>query len=105
VRLPCIHRGLSFLQVLVEDGELMSGIICKKSLGASAGSLLHIVALELGHEDAGLFYSHIQTVINQWLLIEGHSIGIGDCIADQETYMNIRKAIRKARVRFPLYQK
>ncbi|XP_067948896.1 DNA-directed RNA polymerase II subunit RPB1-like [Watersipora subatra] len=84
-------------KVLVEDGELISGILCKKTLGASAGSLLHVVALELGHEDAGLFYSHIQTVVNAWLLYEGHSIGIGDCIADQETYINIRKAIRKAR--------
>lgn len=77
---------------------MISGIICKKSLGASAGSILHIVALELSHEEAGLFYSHIQTTINNWLMLEGHSIGIGDCIADQDTYINIRKAIRKARV-------
>jgi len=85
-------------KVLVEDGELLSGIVCKKSLGASAGSILHIVALEMGHEEAGLFYGHIQTVVNNWLLLEGHSIGIGDCIADQDTYINIRRAIRKARV-------
>lgn len=91
----------SSMQVLVEDGELLTGIICKKSLGASAGSILHVVALEHDHEEAGLFYSHIQTVVNNWLLLEGHSIGIGDCIADQETYINIRKAIRKARVRVP----
>ena len=77
---------------------MISGIICKKSLGASAGSILHVVALELSHEEAGLFYSHIQTTVNNWLLLEGHSIGIGDCIADQETYINIRKSIRKARV-------
>lgn len=85
--------------MLVEDGELISGIICKNSLGASAGSILHVVALEQGHEDAGLFYSHIQTVVNNWLMLECHSIGIGDCIADQETYISIRKSIRKARVK------
>ena len=83
----------------MENSELISGIICKKSVGAITGSLLHIIALELSHKEAGLFYSHIQTVVNNWLLIEGHSIGIGDCIADQETYINIRKTIRKARVR------
>ena len=82
----------------MEDSELISGIICKKSVGAITGSLLHIVALELSHEEAGLFYSHLQTVVNNWLLIEGHSIGIGDCIADRKTYINIRKSIRKARV-------
>ena len=33
-------------QVLVEDGVLISGILCKKTLGASSGSLMHIVFLE-----------------------------------------------------------
>ena len=49
-------------KVLVENGELISGIICKKSLGASAGSLMHIVFLEMGFEIAGQFYGDIQTV-------------------------------------------
>jgi DNA-directed RNA polymerase II subunit RPB1 len=47
-------------------------------IGTSAGSLLHIVFLELGHDIAGKFYGNIQTVINSWLLLDGHSIGIGD---------------------------
>jgi hypothetical protein len=37
-------------RVLIEHGELLMGILCKKSLGASAGSLLHISQLENGHE-------------------------------------------------------
>jgi hypothetical protein len=36
--------------VLVEDGMLISGIICKKTIGASAGSLLHVVFMEMGFE-------------------------------------------------------
>lgn len=58
-------------QVVVEHGELIMGILCKKTLGASAGSLLHICWLELGHGDCGVFYGNIQTVINYWLLYEG----------------------------------
>ena len=88
-----------FYQVLVEDGELLSGIICKKSLGTSSGSLVHIVAMELGHDVAKNFYGEIQTCVNNWLLIEGHSIGIGDCIADNETYEVIQKTTKKAKVR------
>ena len=79
---------------------LISGILCKKTLGPSAGSLMHIVFLELGWELAGLFYGHIQTVVNNWLLLEGHSIGIGDTIADPSTYMDIQNAIKKAKVSF-----
>ncbi|KAL9705875.1 hypothetical protein quinque_009393 [Culex quinquefasciatus] len=84
-------------KVMVEHGELIMGILCKKTLGTSAGSLLHIVFLELGHEIAGRFYGNIQTVVNNWLLLEGHSIGIGDTIADPATYTEIQRAIRKAK--------
>lgn len=56
---------------MVEHGELVMGILCKKTLGTSAGSLLHICFLELGHEVCGRFYGNIQTVINNWLLLEG----------------------------------
>ncbi|XP_051155839.1 DNA-directed RNA polymerase II subunit RPB1 [Leptopilina boulardi] len=84
-------------KVMVEHGELIMGILCKKTLGSSAGSLLHICMLELGHEVCGRFYGNIQTVINNWLLLEGHSIGIGDTIADPQTYLEIQKAIKKAK--------
>jgi DNA-directed RNA polymerase II subunit RPB1 len=104
---------------MVEHGELVMGILCKKTLGTSAGSLLHICMLELGHEVCGRFYGNIQTVVNNWLLYEGkvlilyifiimflntffvtnlgHSIGIGDTIADPQTYLEIQKAIKKAK--------
>ncbi|XP_016986932.1 DNA-directed RNA polymerase II subunit RPB1 [Drosophila rhopaloa] len=84
-------------KVMVEHGELIMGILCKKTLGTSAGSLLHICFLELGHDIAGRFYGNIQTVINNWLLLEGHSIGIGDTIADPQTYNEIQQAIKKAK--------
>uniref|UniRef100_A0A8D9ELQ4 DNA-directed RNA polymerase subunit n=1 Tax=Cacopsylla melanoneura TaxID=428564 RepID=A0A8D9ELQ4_9HEMI len=84
-------------KVVVEHGTLLMGILCKKSLGTSSGSLLHICFLELGHEVCGRFYGNIQTVVNNWLLLEGHSIGIGDTIADPQTYLEIQKAIKKAK--------
>jgi len=59
---------------MVEHGELVMGILCKKTLGTSAGSLLHICMLELGHEVCGRFYGNIQTVVNNWLLYEGKII-------------------------------
>ncbi|GMT04367.1 hypothetical protein PENTCL1PPCAC_26541, partial [Pristionchus entomophagus] len=84
-------------KVIIEHGELLSGIICAKSVGKSAGNLIHVVVMELGHEVAAHFYSHIQTVVNAWLLQEGHTIGIGDTIADQSTYRDIQETIKKAK--------
>jgi len=53
--------------------------------------------MELGHEICGRFYGNIQTVVNNWLLYEGHSIGIGDTIADPQTYKDIQDTIKKAK--------
>ena len=84
-------------RVLIENGELITGILCKKTLGTSAGSLMHICQLEVGHRLNGLFYGDIQTVVNNWLLIEGHSIGIGDTIADPATYSDILNTISQSK--------
>ena len=59
-----LFYGILFsYQVLVEDGELLSGIICKKSLGTSSGSLVHIVAMELGHDIAKTFMERFRLVL------------------------------------------
>ena len=84
-------------RVLIENGELITGILCKKTLGTSAGSLMHVCQLEVGHRLNGLFYGDIQTVVNNWLLIEGHSIGIGDTIADPATYADILNTISQSK--------
>ncbi|KFM80989.1 DNA-directed RNA polymerase II subunit RPB1, partial [Stegodyphus mimosarum] len=85
-------------KVLIEHGELISGIVCKKTVGSASGSLMHVIFSELGHEVAGAFYGHIQTVVNNWLLLEGHTIGIGDTIADPQTYIDIQNTIKKAKM-------
>lgn len=64
-----------FAQVLIENGELMTGIICKKTVGAAGNGLNHIIMVEEGPEIAKEFYGDLQKVVNNWLLVEGHSIG------------------------------
>ena len=84
----------------MEHGELICGILSKGTLGNKDGSLMHIVVMELGFDVARDFYNNIQTVVNNFLLWEGHSIGIGDTIADSVTYNDIQRTIRSAKVRF-----
>ena len=62
------------------------GIVCKKTVGASAGSLIHTLFNEKGSDITKTFFSDCQRMVNQWVMIEGHSIGIGDTIADAGTY-------------------
>eukprot|EP00731_Ephydatia_muelleri_P030392 Em0021g915a len=84
-------------KVIVENGDLLCGILSKDTLGNKGGSLMHLVFLEKGVEAARDFYGSIQTVVNNYLLLEGHSIGIGDTIADKVTYDEIQKTIRQAK--------
>ncbi|RVX16796.1 DNA-directed RNA polymerase II subunit 1 [Vitis vinifera] len=53
-------------QVRIERGELLSGTLCKKTLGTSTGSLIHVIWEEVGRDAACKFLGH-----TQWLVIIG----------------------------------
>ncbi|EFC41754.1 RNA polymerase II [Naegleria gruberi] len=83
-------------KVLIDRGELVSGVLDKKSLGSSHGSLIHIIVNEKGVNEGKKFLGQCQRVINHWLINRGFSIGIGDTIADKATMEQIEETIRKA---------
>nr|GMC94850.1 DNA-directed RNA polymerase II subunit 1 [Ipomoea batatas] len=84
-------------QVRIEKGELLSGTLCKKSLGTSSGSLIHVIWEEVGPDAARKFLGHTQWLVNYWLLQNSFSIGIGDTIADAKTMENINVTISDAK--------
>ncbi|KAI9188659.1 DNA-directed RNA polymerase II core subunit rpo21 [Blastocladiella emersonii ATCC 22665] len=84
-------------RVIVEDGELLAGIVCKKTVGTSAGGLVHVSWMEHGPEAAKALLNGCQTIVNHWLLHNGFSIGIGDTIADDDTMQRINELIGEAR--------
>lgn len=83
--------------MLVVKGEIMYGVVNKKTIGASAGGLVDIIFKEKGPYACRDFFGNIQKVVNFWLLHNGFSIGIGDTIADADTMNTITKTINTAR--------
>jgi DNA-directed RNA polymerase II subunit RPB1 len=81
--------------VLIENGEIIFGIVEKKTVGASQGGLVHVVFREKGPEATRQLFTGIQMVVNFWLFHNGFSIGIGDTIADQKTMSYISQTISK----------
>jgi len=79
--------------LLVSGGELVYGLLNKKSVGATGGGVIHIIFNEKGPEAAMNFFNGAQTVVNYWLLHNGFSIGIGDTIPDRETIKRIQNAV------------
>lgn len=75
-------RGFSFTdsEVIIKNGELLSGILCKKALGTSSGGLIHKTWTEGSPNAACDLISNIQFLSNMWLVDTGFSVGIKDCV-------------------------
>jgi len=69
----------------------------QNTLGSNAGSLIHIIARENQPDKVGIFFNNVQKAVNNWLLIEGHTIGIVDFLCDAETRGKIKETIDKAK--------
>ena len=83
--------------VRIEQGELLQGIIDKRTVGSSQGSLIHLTWVEYGPMVCAKLFTEIQKVVNHWLLHNGFSIGIGDGIASGRTLLEIEKTIKNAK--------
>jgi len=84
-------------RVIIKKGELLTGIIDKKTIGTGMGGLIHTSWLDVGHDETRRFMNQIQQVTNYWVLQSSFSIGITDTVADSETMLEIEKTINKAK--------
>ncbi|OGE54853.1 hypothetical protein PENARI_c005G11642 [Penicillium arizonense] len=80
--------------LLIHGGQLMYGMLSKKTVGASGGGVIHTIFNEYGPDTAVNFFNGAQTIVGYWLLHNGFSIGIGDTIPDQLTIQKIEEAVR-----------
>ncbi|KAG5355221.1 DNA-directed RNA polymerase II subunit RPB1 [Yarrowia sp. E02] len=79
------------------DGQIMWGVVDKKTIGATGGGLVHTIMREKGSAVCCNFFGTIQKVVNFWLLHYGFSIGIGDTIADSATMRDVTETIEEAK--------
>ena len=83
--------------MLIVKGEIMYGVINKKTIGASAGGLIDVIFREKGPQECRDFFGNIQKVVYFWLLHNCFSFGIGDTIADGATMRHITETISEAK--------
>ncbi|KAH9819298.1 hypothetical protein DFH28DRAFT_887179 [Melampsora americana] len=91
--IPVADKGM-----WIEDGEIIYGVVDKKTVGASQGGIIHVIFREKGPEVTRGLFSGIQMVVNYWLLHHGFSIGIGDTVPDKGTMETITKFISEAKL-------
>ena len=83
--------------VRIERGELITGTLCKKTMGSGGGGLIHVTWEEWGPTAARNLVSEVQRLVNYWLLHHGFTCGIIDTIADDGTMRTINDTITKAK--------
>ncbi|KAJ2880454.1 DNA-directed RNA polymerase II core subunit rpo21, partial [Coemansia aciculifera] len=92
-------------RVYIDNGELVCGIVCKKTVGAAGGGLVHTIFNEFGSETARHFFDGTQRVINNWFAHYGFSVGIGDTVADDATMESVGTIINESFARVDNYIK
>lgn len=82
--------------VKIHRGVLYEGTLNKAILGSSYNSLIQIIHKEYGEDRVCKFLDEIQFITNAWLLIDGFSVGLKDClIEDKEKTEEIKDIIKK----------
>lgn len=103
-----LHENPEDTRVLIENGELLTGIICKRTAGSAAGSIVHVIWNDFGPEAAKSFMDNAAQIIVQWMLMEGFSIGLGDGLISPDTIKSIQNVIdeqyKKAEVVINMYR-
>jgi len=57
--------------ILAENGELIYGVVEKKTVGASQGRLVHVVFCKKGAEATRTLFTGLQCIVNYWLFHNG----------------------------------
>jgi len=85
-------------RITLTNGQLREGDILKKSaFGATSEGLVHVVYNDFGPERCGQMINDIQSIITQYNLYTGLSVGTSDLIADPKTLAFVNEKVNEGR--------
>jgi len=84
--------------VQIRKGELIQGIICKRTVGASSGGIVHNIWTEVSPQKTIEFLGNCQKLVNNYLLLKGWTVGISDIICDAETGAEVNKILKDMKI-------
>jgi DNA-directed RNA polymerase II subunit RPB1 len=92
-----VSYNLNDTIVQMEDGILLTGIVCKRTVGNSTGGLIHCIFNEFGSDKTMNFLNHTQRIVNQWLIYSGFTVGVSDIITEEATITKIGDVMYEAK--------
>jgi DNA-directed RNA polymerase subunit A' len=83
--------------VVIKNGELISGVIDKASIGAEEpDSVLHRIAKDYGNDVAQQFLNSILVMLKTYITHRGFTYGYSDLWLSENTHKEITEVIKKA---------
>ena len=86
-------------KVIIKNGKIISGGLDKSIFTKTSKGLIHTIYNDLGPERTKDFIDDLQKITSYFLLIEGFSVGIGDMVADENTYTKINDVIQENKLK------
>ena len=83
-------------KINLKNGQLVDGNVLQKS---SVGGLLHVVYADFGPERCGQLINDIQSIVTQYNLFTGFSVGTSDLIANKTTQDFVADQMKNGRDR------
>lgn len=74
-----LSRKKDDAETLIRSNQQMSGTLDKSILGNAGGGLIHILYKDYSDQHSADFMYKAQQLFNNWLLINGFSVGMADC--------------------------
>lgn len=82
--------------IKIENGVLKSGVIDKTNIGNVEGGLVHILWKDYSPDACKDLIYNSQKLANNYLLMNGFSVGISDCVVNEEIEESIKKNVAEA---------
>ena len=79
--------------VIIKRGNLLVGSLSKQTLGTSSNGIIDVMYRDFGPRLTVRFMGDAQRVVNQWLMKHGFSVGIRDCVMNDEGQEKIKERV------------
>ncbi len=82
-------------KVKIKRGEIVEGILEKKSLGDNSGGLVHQIYNSFGVNETTDFLNDSQNLVTRWITNHSFSISFRDCLISNDDHKIVRDIVKK----------
>jgi len=84
--------------VVIENGELLQGVVDKTIYQNRTKGLIHSIYNECSPHETRIFFDNTQKMMCDWLVLSGFSVGISDLVVDEKTNIKLKEMIHNMKV-------